>query len=88
MNSILFWFCKHVKQQSLMLRHQNGENKYDDGTSVKQERFMPIKMKHARWCHLSGEVVDLWQQNATSNGYMPEYRNEQTRCYQPIVCPL
>jgi len=84
-DSVLFWFCKHVKERELVLRYQDHEKQYDRGESVKEERFMAQTMKRAGWCHVSGQIVDLWKQD--SNSSFPQYRNEQVRCGHPVVCP-
>ena len=86
MNSILFWFCKHVKDRNLRLRYQNHEKRYDDQKEyVKMESVFVNKMLRGGWCNVHGDIIDLWKQNTSIS--LPQYQNEYTRCYNPVVCP-
>eukprot|EP01084_Bolivina_argentea_P072878 132290_1 len=84
MDSILFWFCKHIKERDLMLRYQNHERKYDYGNYIKQEKIKVNKMIRAGWCKVHGEIIDLWKQNTSIA--LPQYRNEMIRCFHQITC--
>jgi len=84
-DSVLSWFCKHIKGKELVLRYQNHKKQYDDGLSIKEEYVTVEKMTHASWCTANGQIVNLWKQNTSLP--MPQYQNEEIRCFHQIECP-
>lgn len=84
MDSVLFWFCKHIKGKRLRLRYQDHTLQYDDGTDVQSELVTVNKMVRAGWCSVSGEIIDLWEMDTTIG--LPQYKNEKIRCYHQMAC--
>merc|ERR1712228_55386 len=85
MDSVLFWFCRHIKGKDLALKYQNHDNQYDDGVPVKEEYVKVDAMMRAGWCTVRGDIVEIWKQNASMP--MPQYENEDIRCFHQITCP-
>ena len=84
MDSVLFWFCKHIKGRTLRLRYQDPGQQYDDGRDVRSELVTVHKMVRAGWCSVEGEIINLWEMNKTIG--FPQYKNERTRCYHQMAC--
>ena len=87
-SSVLFWFCKHLKQTTLTLRYQDHTQKYDDqriSDKTKTEIVNVNRMTRAGWCTVRGEIIDQWKQNTSIR--LPQYKNEDIRCFNPVVCP-
>ena len=84
--SIIQYFCKKLqyKDISLNIRYPNPNNKYDDGSTYKNEWIKVNKMIYGKWCVFNGKIVNMWRQNSTQN--YPEYKDEYLFCYDQISC--